>query len=267
VLSENTLYTTEAWNLFWRKLADEGILSVSRWYTRPRPLEVYKLTALAVNALRADGVAEPRQHLLLMATKPGERNPGCCGNVATLMVRRAPFTQDDLARIDAVAREMDFEVVLSPTAATDDVFARLADPRQTDAVVAGFDVELVPPTDDRPFFFKMDSTLLTGLFQFVALLSVVFIAVPVAIKADRRAIVRHLPSSLVFAAIGLAFMLVEISLMQRLTLLLGHPTFSLSVVLAGLLVSGGVGSFSTSRLAFHRALPPWRDVWEAFWWR
>jgi hypothetical protein len=248
VLSENTLYTREAWELFWRKLDDEGILSVSRWYNRPRPLEVYKLAALAVSALRASGVTEPRQHLLLLATKPNEQNPGCCGNVATLMVRRAPFSQADLAQIDAVAREMDFEVVLSPTMATDDTFARLADPRQTDAVVAEFDVELVPPTDDRPFFFKMDSTLLTGLFQLVTVLSIAFIALPVAIKADRRAIVRHLPSSVVFAAIGLAFMLVEISLMQRLTLLLGHPTFSLSVVLAGLLVAGGLGSFSTARL-------------------
>jgi hypothetical protein len=248
VLSENTLYTKEAWELFWRKLADEGILSVSRWYSRPRPVEVYKLTALAVSALLASGVAEPRQHLLLMATKPDETNPGCCGSVGTLMVRRTPFTETDLAQITAVAREMDFEIVLSPATAADETFARLSDPRQTQAVVAEFDVELVPPTDDRPFFFKMDSTLLTGLFQFVALLSVAFIAVPVAIKSDRRAIVRHLPASLVFAAIGLAFMLVEISLMQRLTLLLGHPTFSLSVVLAGLLVSGGIGSFSTARL-------------------
>jgi hypothetical protein len=245
VLSENTLYTAEAWELFWRRLTDSGLLSVSRWYNRPAPFEVYKLTALATDALRRVGVQDPRKHLILVATRPDARDPTCCGDVATLLVRRTPFSESDIATIESVAGTMAFEVLLSPRHAINETFARLTDAQQTDAEVARLGAGLAPPTDDRPFFFKMDSTLLNGLFQFVTVLALVFVVVPVAIKAERGAISRDLPCSIAFVAIGLAFMLIEISLMQRLTLLLGHPTFSLSVVLAGLLVSSGAGSFST----------------------
>jgi MFS family permease len=59
----------------------------------------------------------------------------------------------------------------------------------------------------------------------------------------------NLTLSLAFAAIGVGFMLIEIAQMQRLTFLLGHPTFSLSVVLFGLLISSGAGSFVSGRPA------------------
>jgi hypothetical protein len=248
VLSENTLYTTEAWELFWQKLTDDGVLSVSRWYTPPTPLEVYKLAALAVNALQRIGVEDPRSRLIVIATRRAKRGDACCGDVATLLLRRSPFEAADIRAIDEVAQKMGFEVLLSPDGATDDTFARLADARQIDAVLARFGQALIPPTDDRPFFFKMDSRLLTGLLQYVTVLSLVFVVAPVAVKAERRAIYRDVPASVAFMAIGLAFMLIEIALMQRLTLLLGHPTFSLSVVLAGLLVASGIGSYSTQRI-------------------
>ena len=51
-----------------------------------------------------------------------------------------------------------------------------------------------------------------------------------------------------FAAIGFGFMLIEISQLQRLTIFLGHPAYSLSVVLFSLLVSSGLGSLSTGRV-------------------
>jgi len=54
-----------------------------------------------------------------------------------------------------------------------------------------------------------------------------------------------------FAAIGFGFMLVEISQVQRLTIFLGHPVYSLSVVLFSLLLSSGLGSLSTASVAAH----------------
>jgi hypothetical protein len=56
------------------------------------------------------------------------------------------------------------------------------------------------------------------------------------------------PHLVYFGAIGLGFMLVEISQLQRLTIFLGHPAYSLSVVLFSLLVSSGAGSLSTGRI-------------------
>src|SRR4029434_8928130 len=47
VLTENSLYTVEAWDLFLEHLSDHGVLSVSRWFFDSRPGEVYRLTSLA----------------------------------------------------------------------------------------------------------------------------------------------------------------------------------------------------------------------------
>src|SRR5262249_10095145 len=49
-----------------------------------------------------------------------------------------------------------------------------------------------------------------------------------------------------FGAIGLGFMLIEISQMQRLIVFLGHPTYGLSVVLFALLLASGLGSRLTA---------------------
>jgi hypothetical protein len=244
VLSENTLYTADGWEQFFGKLDDDGILSVSRWYDHKSPVEVYKLTALAADALRRVGVEDPRRHLMLVSTPPGGTDPEGRSSVATILLRRSPYTDADIAVIEEVSRRMGFEVSLTPNSSPDPTFGQLSARGDTREIVQRLGSYLAPPTDDRPFFFKMDSQLLNGLLRFVVLISVGFIVIPIAIK-DRRAIRQDAIPSLAFAAIGIAFMLIEISLMQRLTLLLGHPTFSLSVVLAGLLISSGAGSFST----------------------
>src|SRR5260370_37209900 len=46
---------------------------------------------------------------------------------------------------------------------------------------------------------------------------------------------------------GLGFMLIEVALLQRLTIFLGHPTYSLTTILFGLLLAGGLGSFLSNR--------------------
>jgi hypothetical protein len=247
VLSENTLYTTDAWQLFLERMTPEGILSVSRWYGRPVPSEMYKVAALATNSLRASGVLNPRQHLIVVATREraGEAIPG----VATLLMKRTPFTAAEVKTIEDVADVMNFDVMLTPHSAADAAFVALSDAGKIDQFVATFtEGDLSSPTDDRPFFFKMDAGLLNGLCVFVGTLTLAFIVVPVFLKAEPRVLRDNVALSLAFAAIGLGFMLVEIAQMQRLILLLGHPTFSLSVVLFGLLIASGLGSFATGRV-------------------
>jgi hypothetical protein len=87
--------------------------------------------------------------------------------------------------------------------------------------------------------------VVAGLLVFVILLTGVCVILPVLIKADRAALRGSLPLTAFFVFIGLGFILVEISQMQRLIILLGHPTYSLSVVLFALLVSSGIGSYMT----------------------
>jgi hypothetical protein len=246
VLSENTLYTREAWQTFVDRLTDRGIVSVSRWYRRDDPYEVFKTAILASTALRDSGVREARPHLMVVARllkQPGyEDAPG----VATLLASKSPFTDADIDTIERVSRELDFDILLSPRTAVSSNFAAVADSNAVDRLIAEAPVDLRPPDDNRPFFFRMNSELLNGLLTFVITLALVLIIVPVLITADVSAIARQPLLSLGFLMIGLGFMLVEIAQMMRLTRLLGHPTFSLSVVLFGMLLSSGLGSYTTS---------------------
>jgi hypothetical protein len=83
----------------------------------------------------------------------------------------------------------------------------------------------------------------------VVLLTLLCIGVPLVVTSDRKALAGAGPLVTFFAAIGFGFMLVETSQMQRLIVVLGHPTYGLTVVLFSLLLSSGIGSALTSRLA------------------
>jgi hypothetical protein len=135
--------------------------------------------------------------------------------------------------------------------------------------------DLLPPTDDRPFFFNVQrgvaswmdaarsgdfgrgskSTLiLGGLFGILALLSQFIIFSPLAKyearkpEAERTRLRDHTRPIMYFVGIGLGFMWVELAVMQRYIPFLGHPSPALSVVLFALLLFGGIGSAVSSRL-------------------
>jgi hypothetical protein len=210
---------------------------------------MYRTTALATETLRREGIADPRAHLMVIATRPKPGEPAGLPGVATLLMKRTPFTAGEIATIEAITKTMNFDLVIAPRPSDNAAFVALTSSKTLDRFIARFPEDLSPPTDDRPFFFKMDSRLLQGLLAYVAALTLGFIVVPVFLKAEPRVLRDNLTLSLAFAAIGVGFMLIEIAQMQRLTFLLGHPTFSLSVVLFGLLISSGAGSFVSGRPA------------------
>jgi predicted membrane-bound spermidine synthase len=249
VLSENTLYTSDAWRLFFSRLTDSGVLSVSRWYRRPIPAEMYRVVAMATDTLRRAGIADSRSHLMVISTSRPVGAPVNAPGVATLLMKRTPFTDQEIEAVEKAAAAMNFDIMLEPRPSPDPSFIALANSRTMDRFVAGFSSDLSPPTDDRPFFFKMDSDLLQRLLGYVGVLTLGFIVLPVFAKAEPRVLRDNLALSFAFASIGVGFMLVEIAQMQRLIFLLGHPTFSLSVVLFGLLISSGAGSFASGRPA------------------
>jgi hypothetical protein len=92
------------------------------------------------------------------------------------------------------------------------------------------------------------------LLATVMFLTAVCIVLPLWLTRDRVRLAGAGPLFLFFLAIGLGFMLIETSLMQRLIIVLGHPTYGLSVVLFSVLLSSGVGSFLTSGIAIEQAV-------------
>ena len=266
-LAENALYTLEGWKLFLQRLSPRGILSVSRWYVPELPAEAYRLTALAATALQKDGVKASREHLVLIRNQRQVRNWASTGEAATLLVSKAPFSGQDLDTVERIARKMQFDVVLSPRSSRDPTFARLASGGDLERFLSSFPLNVSPPTDDSPFFFNLGRLrdafgwgprpqipagphlkavfILGALLETVTVLTVLCILVPFVRRGRMETLRGASPFLVFFAAIGCGFMLVEVSQMQRLIVFLGHPTYGLSVVLFVLLLSSGLGSFST----------------------
>jgi hypothetical protein len=244
-LTENSLYTREAWGVFLDRLTPRGILAVSRGFPeKDQMYEAYRLTALARAALLDRGAARPEQHLV-MVRNVVPPNKHSWGGMALLLVSRTPFTPQDLADVRRHADALGFEVVLTPEGGPIPDLVALARGEGTEEVAARLRINLGVPTDDAPFFFNMlrptdwvlpgdvdranypnlvAVSMLVKLLVVVAVLTVLCVIVPLVLTANRPPLRRHAPHLLYFAAIGLGFMFVEVALLQRLTVFLGHPT-------------------------------------------
>lgn len=266
-LTENSLYTVEAWQNFYEHLSDRGVLSVSRWFFIARPMEAYRLTSLAAESLRSMGVERPRDHVILVRSV---ETPFRGIAVTTILVSREPFSASDIAEIERVVRFLQFEVLLTPDqVGSDPLFAKIAETDDPATLDLGFPADISAPTDDRPFFFQMirfqdlfDSSLYGGFNDYLAKpvlvltslagavlgLTALFILLPLLLTTSRNALQGMLPFVVFFSGIGLGFLLLEISQLQRLIIFLGHPTFALSVVLFSLLLFSGLGSLATEWL-------------------
>jgi hypothetical protein len=280
VLTESSLYTLEAWTRFLDRLSPRGVLSVSRWYYADRPGEVYRTAVLAMAALGRIGAARPQDHFAIVRAKPPASADAPDG-IGTILVSRDPLTAADLDTLQAVAARLKFDIVQSPRISIDDTFAAIASADRLPALLDAYPLDISAPTDDSPFFFHMlrlrdvfdvrrwqDQGIVSFNMKAVGVLGLLLvtvlvmtaacIGVPLLLARRGASLDGAGPYLLYFAAIGLGFMLIEISQLQRLTIFLGHPAYSLSVVLFSLLVSSGLGSLSTGRATDALTAIRWR---------
>ena len=253
-LTENRLYTVEAWDDFYRALKPGGLLSVSRWYEpNGHRGEFDRLIGIAASALQRTGVpaAELPRHVVALNV----------GNIVTVITRPDAFTDTQWqgARKRLVAQG--FKILLAPDVAFDSVTSTLMSGKADAAFFASLPENITPSTDDNPFFFytarfadlvTRPSSALTNNNAAISM-SLLLIAVSLGacgyyivgpfVRLARRIPLSDLtPPVVYFCAIGMGFMLIEISQMQRLMVFLGHPVYGLAVVLFTILLFGGAGS-------------------------
>ncbi|RJP73318.1 MAG: hypothetical protein C4532_04770 [Candidatus Abyssobacteria bacterium SURF_17] len=270
VLTENNLYTIEAFQSYFDRLADDGMLTFSRWYWEFSPGETLRLTALAIESLERMDVSEPRWHILVV--KKAFESPTSPNAIATLIVKKSPFTHEELRQAQEVCKRLEFQVVCSPFSAGNPLFTMLFDKAKRQKLYREYPLNIIPPTDDKPFFFHMlrlRDIFANGIEQgitkfnvkavgvlanlFVAMLGLafLFLILPLVLfrSAKPRQLLRHWSTILYFVLIGFGFIEVEIPLIQRFTLFLGHPIYSLAVVLSSLLLFSSLGSLFTRKIA------------------
>lgn len=277
-LTENTLYTREAWDALLDHLTDKGVLSVSRWCLPRVPGEIYRTVSLAASALRDHGITNIRQHIMLVRV---DHNPQMSDQtkgtgVGTLLVSKSPFSAEDVETIKQVCKDKHYQLISSPEQAADEVFPKLASDLEDKAFFDSFPLKIEAPTDDSPFFFQMlrpkdwmsvvqgdrFSSMamlnLTILGVLVAGLTAIFTASPFILSEFRSSAKKSINLIFYFGTIGLAFILVEISLIQKFQLLLGFPVLSLVVTLFTLLISSSAGSYLAD---FVEMKSPGRGKW------
>jgi predicted membrane-bound spermidine synthase len=276
VLTENSLYTRESFRSYLKHLDNSGILSMTMWY-RGRPGELLRLAALGQQALRERGVTEPGRHIAVVRNSIGQiANSGLPTGFGTFLLKRSPFTPAEIARLRDLVNLLGLDLLYAPGLAGDRLFQSLLedDPQR---VIDDYPLDITPPTDDRPFFFyqlrpgdylrmllgnkpsvagsdplhRSVAAMLIGLLAASAFWVLILLIAPVLWTGRGGGAygLRNVSTLAYFGLIGLAFILVEIALLQQLALFLGKPLYAFSVVLFTLLVCAGIGSLLAQRTA------------------
>lgn len=270
-LTEHYLYTVEAISDFSHRLAPDGILVITRWLQQP-PSEEAKVWAAAATALDEMGL-DPASHLAAIRSL----------NTMTVLMSRRPWTPQDVAWLWQFASSRRFDIVYAPDVTAADAnrysvlledvyhaaFVAMLRPQTRAAYIAASPFDLRPARDSRPFFFhffrwRQVPEILAGLGRtwqpfggggYLVLLGAVGIVLGISVVLILLPLRRLGPRPRdaggifgYFLLLGVGYLFLEIPILQQFILLLGHPTYSLSVVLFGLLTSSGAGSILSPRV-------------------
>jgi spermidine synthase len=262
-LSENNLYTVEAFREYFEHLKPEGMIAITRWEFR-QPREALRVVAVAMDALHNLGVANPAQNFIVASQGPLDED----GIPVVVLAKRTPFTAQEEARVQAHFHQYDELAALylpSISQAEKNPFAALIASNDPYRFAASYAYNVTPVSDNAPFFFftlkpaqilgpeglreGIDWKVNLGVLVLLLVLAISFLAVlvflilPLALRAGRQSPV----PLLYFVAVGLGYILVEIAFIQRFVLFLGHPTYALTVVIFLLMLSSGAGSLFSRR--------------------
>lgn len=271
-LSENSLYTADAFREYFQHLKPDGMVAITRWEFR-QPREALRVVSVAMEALHQLGVKNPAGNFIVVSE--GELDED--GIPVVVLAKKTPFTPEEE---DAVARHLEryegLDSLYLPSEPGKNPFSDLIARNDPWAFAKDYPYNVSPVNDNAPFFFFTLKTgqilneeslqqgidwkvnlgvVVLGMVFLISLAAVlVFLILPMMLGAggpSRRAV-----SLLYFVAIGLGFILVEIAFIQRFVLFLGHPTYALTVVIFLLMLASGAGS-----LMSRRWLPEPARVW------
>jgi len=255
-LAENYLFTTNSFTVFLDRLNDDGFLTVVAHDRN----EVYKLVATTFKLLEDQG-ATAQEIMQRVVVVEGEGH----SDLPVFILKKTPFTDGQARLMYTKSMELGLMPVYAPyvnDGSFDQLLSALAKGDVTiDYVISLMPFEMWPPSDDSPFFYKFEKGVPLVLSQF--LVGTIFISVVVSglylsawmsqLKRTHQKMRYSLPNRFspfrlyYFASLGLGFMLIEVPLIQKFILFLGHPTFAIAGVLFSLLISSGLGSLCSRK--------------------
>jgi spermidine synthase len=266
-LSENSLYTVEAFREYFEHLKPDGMVAVTRWEFR-EPREALRVVSVAMQALHELGVANPARNFIVVSEGDLDED----GIPVVVLAKKSAFNAEEEEQVQAHLRSNPRLVALYlPSNPKDNPFSALIARNDPYAFAQTYPYNVSPVNDNAPFFFftlKLDQILhqkdlsqgidwkvnlgvvvlaMVLVISFVAVLA--FLVIPLTVRGGRK---QERPIRLLyFVAVGLGYILVEIAFIQRFVLFLGHPTYALTVVVFLLLLSSGAGSLASRKWVAH----------------
>jgi len=265
-LSENNLYTTDAFHDYLTHLTDDGLMAFTRWGFEP-PRESLRLVTLAVDALDRIGEHDAWRHIIVIRTNA--QNLGGWGAQDTILVARKAFTPDDLTRIRLAAPT---QLIYVPGDKPANEFGQLLRSSDPESYEENYPYDVSPVGDDRPFFFytvqprdiwqfltranvnSEDYKINKAVPMLFDLLLVSLVATGLILALPRLLLGSRLPREpgvltflWYFLFIGAGYILIQVALIQKFVLFLGHPTYALTVIIFSMLIASGLGSFWSRR--------------------
>jgi len=271
-LSENYLFTTNAFQDYHEHLSEHGILSITRWLQNP-PREDIRVVSLFASTMEKEGIENYEHNLVVIRTYV----------TLTVLMKKDGFTEDEIGEIKKFCRDRKFDLVYVPGIKESDVniYNKFPEPHyyqltrgilsDRDRVYKEYLFDISPVDDERPFFFsyfrwnkiiplyesmgrKWEPFFEGGFLAVMVLiqaviLSVILILLPVySFQRIKRKISDKFKIIVYFFLLGLGYMLIEIPLIQKFILFLGQPVYAISIVIFSLLLFSGIGSLISERL-------------------
>jgi hypothetical protein len=264
-LSENNLYTSDAFFDYLSHLTDDGMLAFTRWGFEP-PRESLRLVSLAMDAMARLGESDPASHVIAVRDDATKINGW--GAQDTVLISRKPFSAADLQNARRLAAESHMELVYLPGQPSQNAFGELLASANPKLFWSAYPFDVSPVGDDRPFFFytvqprdlwnfirhadqgtadykvNVAVPLLFGLMGLSIVVTGLILVLPRLLLGSRLPKQKNVMTFLwYFLCLGAGYILVQVALIQKFVLLLGHPTYALTVIVFSMLVASGVGSY------------------------
>lgn len=269
MMAENYPYTIEAFKRYWDILNQDGVIQISRFYYPEAPRETLRVFTTFFEALRERGISNPAEHILVVAEKDAKTPFG------SVLVFKEPIKKQVLGNFNRWLKSntgLSF-VFPMPEVNGSAIFAdfakNFAENKESDFYDKYF-YNIRPATDNKPFFFqynKLNNLFKnTGikndvayynnirqrwpvivLFSLLIITSLIVLVVSIFLTKKIKPVQMSVLPIFYFSALGVAFMFLELSLIQKLVLFIRHPVYSMSVVIPFLLSGAGVGSFTIKK--------------------
>ena len=268
-LSENNLYTTDAFRDYLNHLTDDGLMVFTRWGFEP-PRESLRLVSLAIAALGQLGEHDAGRQVVVLRDRP--QNVNAFGALDTVLIFRKPLSDAGVAQVKAALGQTKLHALYIPGDRPSNEFGALLTSADPNTFWTNYRYNVAPVDDDRPFFFytvqprdilnflsqggaAADYKINRALPLLFEVVAISVLAIILVLAAPPLLLGAKLPAEkgvrgflLYFVCIGAGYILIQVALIQKFVLFLGHPTYALTVIVFSMLISSGIGSFWSRRL-------------------